>query len=157
QNKAQDTTRASTPDNKVAVGNLPAEQPRRRTIEQEQAERWDRPGTVERTVPYEETTSRSPVEADGVKVAALPGSGSVEPPRRRPKEQEQADRWDRGEHWKPVEYDPEGETDFIKGVREDKAAAQAELDKAEQTRRDSHLPDGAWDQVHGDPIGHAIQ
>jgi hypothetical protein len=76
-------------------------------------------------------------------------------PRRRTIEQEQADAWERGETWHPPVYNPVGESAFIHGAREDKANALATLNKAEQERHDSYLSDGIWDQVHGDPIGHA--
>ena len=40
-------------------------------------------------------------------------------------------------------------------MREDKANAVADLVKGKGTY-DSTMPDGLWDQVHRDPIGHAI-
>jgi hypothetical protein len=78
-----------------------------------------------------------------------------EPPRRRTIEQQQADDWDRGEFWKPPVYNPTGESSFMKGVREDKANAQTDIVNAEQERHNSTMPDGLWEQAHGDPIGHA--
>jgi hypothetical protein len=78
-----------------------------------------------------------------------------ERPRRRTIEQEQADAWDRGEFWQPPVYNPEGESSFIKGVREDKVDAQDQLNRAENDRYECVLPDAVWDQLHSDPIGHA--
>jgi hypothetical protein len=76
-------------------------------------------------------------------------------PRRWTVEQEQADAWEQGETWHPPVYNPVGESSFILGVREDKTNDLAKLNMAELERHNSFLSDGVWDQLHGDPIGHA--
>jgi hypothetical protein len=64
------------------------------------------------------------------------------------------------EPWDGV-YDPKGESDWMKGVREDKAAAEARLKQAVKDRWGgnedgviSGVEGAAYDQVHGDPIRH---
>jgi hypothetical protein len=96
----------------------------------------------------------APKAADAPQPTAAEAANE-DPPRRRTLEQEQADAWDRGEFWTPPTYNPTGESNYMTGVREDKANALAELRQAEQDRHDSNMPDDLWDQLHGDPIGHA--
>jgi hypothetical protein len=72
-------------------------------------------------------------------------------------EQQQADAWERGDFWTPPVYDPAGESPFMKGVHDDKAAAEADLAQAIWQRNASTLPGAVWDQAHGDPIAHAEQ
>jgi hypothetical protein len=66
-------------------------------------------------------------------------------------EQMQADRWDQWDG----KYDPKGETGFIVGVREDKAQAERDLEKARADRPENWLLGLAYDQLWSDPIRHA--
>jgi hypothetical protein len=69
-------------------------------------------------------------------------------------EQRQAREWDEGPKPPPppIEYNPVGETQWIKGVREDAANFKAKIAKNEQDRYDSCAPDWAWDWANGNPI-----
>lgn len=79
-------------------------------------------------------------------------------PRRETIEQRQAREWDQGIRNdiptpKPTfVYNPEGETQWIKGVREDAANFKAKIAANIQKRSDSCAPGWAWDWAHGNPI-----
>jgi hypothetical protein len=76
-------------------------------------------------------------------------------PVRRTIEQQQADEWDKGITRRPDwdgDYNPTGEGNYIKGVREDAANIRATIAKLTEERHDSCAPDWFWDWKEGNPI-----
>jgi len=111
-------------------------------------EEEERPLTTERALPDEQDKAaleqkralarERDAEAERGAVAGQPGI------RVRPTTQERVE-WD-------GEYDPEGEGDYIKGVREDAQKLRTEIAIKTRERKQSCLPDELWDWVHGNPI-----